>query len=1088
MSLTVGKYTFSAWLRRGIGRSIIEPDTLGTADGAVKERAVVPVHVNVNAQPVHKEFALLGPGDVVGISRDNVVRTEPHDWVTDFEPNYLAFIEFYEEDFLWRYTPAGPIGDRLRPWLALVVLEEPTADSAGEYTRNDQSLPLVTITVNSTASLPPHTQTWAWAHVHTNDAFDSASEFEKFLQSLETPDHPNSDRITCRLTSPRKLEPNTAYAAFVVPAFETGRRAGLDPRADLKDVSAQQPAWTDAVGKVELPVLYEWRFRTGENEDFESMVKRLEPRIADARVGIRNMDGEKPGWGLTVGSDIGQIVPTDEKQTVLGLEGALKAPTTRSRPLAVDTTRPFLQQLASVLNLAEQRRSNPATAVLPVITPPIYGEHHALRHTVDVTGAGWVDTLNRDPRNRVPAGFGVRVVRENQENYVARAWTQVQKVLQANNLIRLAAYAMRASEAVYLNLAAKLTPEHRITFFAATLRKVRGSPTTLQHLLQQSTLPPAAISGAMRRFVRPRGVFARRIAAADPAFNHAALVRGLADGSLSAAPPKQPAADLATDQQIADRTPSSALPDWLAWLIRQRWLVLALLVLVLFLLAAATGLWLVAGALAVVAVAAALAAGRWAQAHPAAAGTIPGIAAVTQPDVVTDVLQATPPQPEFRFVETDPVVPPVPQGGTQVTSGVERTSSGPAAVSFNTVSTFTPGAAGADSVEALAFRRASTALETRLAIEAPEQKREKFDLRNADLKLSAAVDPLKAFPRRVAAGVKFGFDTSWLLQPEHLVPAMAYPDFDDPMYEKLRDLSSELLLPNLQLIPPNSITLLETNPSFIEAYLTGLNFEFGKELLWREFPTDQRGSYFRKFWDTRGIIAAPNDVPASELAERAKDITPLDTWPSLSALGAHRNPKRPSGKQVVLTIRGDLLKKYPNTLIYAQKAHLARDTSGNPLPHANPVIREVESEADIQNEIRFPDFKAAVDPDIRFFGFDLTIEQARGAASPQAETDDWGYYFIIQQLPGEPRFGMDVSFSPDDDSRTPLTWNDLAWTLFPAGQTFIDTTVGPQSFAPAGPGENLAQWGTDSARMAAILFQEPVMIAVHAREMLEGLA
>jgi hypothetical protein len=152
------------------------------------------------------------------------------------------------------------------------------------------------------------------------------------------------------------------------------------------------------------------------------------------------------------------------------------------------------------------------------------------------------------------------------------------------------------------------------------------------------------------------------------------------------------------------------------------------------------------------------------------------------------------------------------------------------------------------------------------------------------------------------------------------------------------------------------------------------------------------------------------------------------------------------------------------------------------------VIAEVGSEADIRTEIKFPVFKASVDPDIRFFGFDLSIEQARGAANPRTDTDDWGYYFIIQQLPGEPRFGMDVAFSPDDDAATPLTWNDLAWSLFPDGQSFIDTSVQPQSFTPAGPGESLSQWGSDSARMASILFQAPVMIAVHAKEMLEGLA
>src|SRR5512147_2220540 len=174
MTITVGKYTFSSWLRKGIGRSIIEADTLGATNGAVKERPSVPIDVNVNTRPVHKEFALMAPGDVVGITSDNVVRTEPKDWVTDFEPNYLAFIEFYDEDLLWRYTPASAVGNKLRPWLALVVLEEDTAETPGEFTRHDKKLPLPSITVASTASLPPHTQTWAWAHVHTNDTFANA--------------------------------------------------------------------------------------------------------------------------------------------------------------------------------------------------------------------------------------------------------------------------------------------------------------------------------------------------------------------------------------------------------------------------------------------------------------------------------------------------------------------------------------------------------------------------------------------------------------------------------------------------------------------------------------------------------------------------------------------------------------------------------------------------------------------------------------------------------------------------------------------------------------------------------------------------
>ena len=1085
MTLTVGKYTFNPWLRRGIGRSITETDTLGASDGTVKERANVPIDVAVNTQPVHKDFPLIGPGDIIGIAQALVVRTEPQNWLTDFEPNYLAFIEFYDEDFLWRYTPAQAAGDRLRPWLALAVLEEDDQGHQGEFTRNDKKLPLPTITVRSMASLPPNTQTWAWGHVHINDSFPQETDFEKFLDSLGTKDSPEADKIICRLTSPRHLAANTAYSAFVVPAFETGRLAGLGQ--DPMDVMAQRPAWTTDPGPIELPVFYSWRFRTGENEDFESMVKRLQPLPADPRVGIRDMDGEQPGWGLTTGTDIGQILPADEKQTVVGLEGALKGPTTQSRPTAIDPTRPFFAQLASVLNYPEQRRTNPSTETLPVVEPPIYGEYHAEQHTIDPTQAGWVDDLNRDPRHRVPAGFGVSVVRENQASYVARAWAQVQKVLAANRVIRFTAFAMRASEVVYANLAATFAPEKAVAYFSPVLRKIRGSPTTLQHLLTTSTLPPAAVSGAMRRALRPRGAVARRVAGADANFSHGTIIRGLAAGDLTAAPPKQPAADLATDTTAVAQLPPSSTQGSAGWILRFRWLLIALLLLIAIVVGLIIGSMMLLIALIVVAIVVSALILAWSASQSSSQGTPTGPASIVEPAAVADTVTQTPPQASFRFVETDPVVPPQATGGTQVTTTVDTSSTSPNAIQLAQVVSFTPGASGQDSAEAQSFRAAAVTLERRLAVTVEPATFATFDLANASAKIVAAVDPLAAFPKRVAATVRFAFDPSWLLAPEHLVPAMAYPDFDDPMYEKLRDLSSELLLPNLNLIPPNSITLLETNPPFIESYLTGLNYEFGKELLWREYPTDQRGSYFRQFWDVRGIMAEPSGDPPDVISERGKDITPLDTWPPDSLLGSHRNPQRPSGDQVVLTIRGDLLKKYPHTLIYAQKAHLAKDAHGNPLPNDDPVIADVASDADVQSEIKFPVFKASVDPDITFFGFDLTVAQAKGADHPQSDTDDWGYYFIIQQLPGQPRFGMDLTFSPDDDPATPITWNDLAWTLFPDGQTFVDTTVLPQSFVPAGPGESLAQWGTDSAHMASILLQAPVMIAIHAKQMLAGL-
>ena len=55
--------------------------------------------------------------------------------------------------------------------------------------------------------------------------------------------------------------------------------------------------------------------------------------------------------------------------------------------------------------------------------------------------------------------------------------------------------------------------------------------------------------------------------------------------------------------------------------------------------------------------------------------------------------------------------------------------------------------------------------------------------------------------------------------------------------------------------------------------------------------------------------------------EDLKDVPPLHRWTRPSALGSHNQRDAQGDKsQVVLVIRGDLLKRYPNTFIYAQKA------------------------------------------------------------------------------------------------------------------------------------------------------------------------
>ena len=68
----------------------------------------------------------------MGINPRAIVKTEPRNLVTDFEANYLPYIEFYEEEFPWLFTPAKAAGQldqsRLRPWIFLIVLTEDEFD------------------------------------------------------------------------------------------------------------------------------------------------------------------------------------------------------------------------------------------------------------------------------------------------------------------------------------------------------------------------------------------------------------------------------------------------------------------------------------------------------------------------------------------------------------------------------------------------------------------------------------------------------------------------------------------------------------------------------------------------------------------------------------------------------------------------------------------------------------------------------------------------------------------------------------------------------------------------------------------------
>src|SRR5882724_7997 len=122
----LGRYHFLSWARRGVGASVANPDN----GGSLPDRASLGVQLALNVdgavsprQPAATQVQMFGPGDILGIDPRHIIRTEPRDRTVNYEPNYLCGIEFDAPDFPWLFTPAAPNVDRLRPWLALIVLK-----------------------------------------------------------------------------------------------------------------------------------------------------------------------------------------------------------------------------------------------------------------------------------------------------------------------------------------------------------------------------------------------------------------------------------------------------------------------------------------------------------------------------------------------------------------------------------------------------------------------------------------------------------------------------------------------------------------------------------------------------------------------------------------------------------------------------------------------------------------------------------------------------------------------------------------------------------------------------------------------------
>jgi hypothetical protein len=1069
-------YYFIPALREGLAAYL---DTPATAERA-QVRAVLTPSANGNAQDViEKLLWLYGPGDVVGFDESVVTRTDPRQDTWDYEPNYLPLCEFSESDLPWRFTPdvfATHSGSSyVMPWLSLIVLAEGEFDGFGERLREEDDehktgLPIRWVEGAHVDKLPDLAYAWMWAHVHvTSEDGKNKDALRDIVSGDDVTKH-----VVSRLVCPRRLASNTKYSALVVPTFKIAQVAAglITPPATPQ--RALDPAWTSADSKVNLPYYYRWDFACGIEGDFESLVKALQPRALE-HLGQRPIDCAAVGYRLP--PCIGEV----DGPHVLQLEGALMSPDLSPGQWTADNMPPevstFRQALADRVNLPANlvaRVGDGAIDVTPVVVPPVYGRWHSGQSTVSSAATTpWRDDVNLDVRQRAAAGLGALVVQKEQESLMAAVWDQLGQIELANQTMRNGLLGLKASTGVFgrmgalslpafLWVASPVFPRIRVTSPAT------AAPMSLAHVLDASPIPTAAFDPAFRRVLRRRGGIRKQQTVAPPPSPGWDLLSRFNNRDVSAAgawpkPPGMPSICDVTDAAISAvyRHRESAR--------------------------AARGAYLVLGKVVYAQSGHAVDRVRvevwdkdlfFSDLVGSAITDNAGAFSIEfdqsyfrewfldrKPDLMFKVFRG---EQRIRVLRPG-VMKDVHAGTTRVQVEIENEAGGappPQSAQGRIYDFCEAGITKEDILKATASQTEwpqlhrdaaasiATALDEWLTVPPVQDAAVAVDLRAIRTAVLAAINPDVTIPARLAKRQHLGSGTHQRAPLERIESDVEFPQ---PMYEPLAAISQDLILPGVQTVPPNTVSILQTNRRFLESYMLGLNDALSGEVLWRGAPVYLWTTYFRQFWDVRGLLN-PDAAPPEE----SKDIRRLAAWAAASQLGSHDPRPSSGGERAVVLVRGDLLKRYRDTLLYLVPSQV----------DGRPALDEYGCHGDADHV--WPILSGTLPPDLSFFGFNLTPSDLCAGA---------GYFLVLEQRLGQPRFGFDIL--PDGQPLPALDttgpwWYDLTWAHL-AGVGEGDYINGR---TPSSTGLLTPRWADSSATIANISLQRPVRVAIHARQML----
>ena len=1037
---------FLPWLRRGLARSI--------AAGTAESSATIAFSLKVGGEPVQQSLRMRGPGDVVGIDPGQIIRVEPRPGTLDFEPNYFPAVEFATPDLPWMFTPTAPDAkNRLLPWLTLVTVSEALATIE---TRANLPLPVLTVPLSE---LPPDlNEVWAWAHVQTTSTYKHGGLSQALNDAPET--------FISRVLSPRNLKPDTGYLACLVPTYKAGLLAGID--LPVASDTGQTLAWSSSdSGSIELPVYYSWSFRTGPAGDFETLVTRLVPRELDETVGRSELD-------ITELVDIGILLPADMPDTTCFF-GALVSPTamleTESEPKPppvphtpptrppvdpprIDEVDPVREALYGFLTpeVGEPGEGPYDYRVDdPVVTPAIYGREQLTGEPLPAPGPDrpvflepeepiWYSVVNTLPRTRGAAGLGVRIVRRHQEDFMAQAWSEVTALRAINQTLQQATYASLIANRWQARVAVLGAGEALQVTRSAHARILPASGKTIWGQVRAADVPTGVISMDFQRMVRTGGVV-----------HHALL---LATGSSFIQHELR---------QIAVTNPSHLMGLSAHTLpVGAQWTVTSTPEGVGTTVGGYTGPF--SGAVGHLAD----------QLDTLLTG---GISTTERPEV-TDVVLRT------NQLASDHVnlVDALAERGYPLTPEMQATRNAAGTLVQTTsqyVNQVNKGTLPAPAQVRTIRSQAQTLYDalnnwTKAGGEITLPPGNPVEGSVATLEpiaaaLQTALTPTQTISTYLQSRITLT-NRAWGSRP---IPSRftAEPVFDDALYRYVCELSAEYMLPGIGDIPQNTVGLVEANGEFVEAVLIGTNHEMSREMRWREYPADLSGTWFKRFWsdtqDDIGAIGGPD-------------------WAGNNTLGENLIGQL-SDASLVLLIKGDVLRRYPNLAVYALPATVTT------LPDENGTLRRIRVRQEPEAP-HFPVFSGELTSGVKFFGFDgLDYADVLGDATPENTSTNGGYFFALQEQPTEPRFGLN-EYDPDTTytAKSLANWSDLSWGHFmtdtdpdspaylPISGKFSRVTLPDSAEADAQD----STWGSHAAEMARIVLQRPVRMLVHASAML----